>query len=157
LSVVIGVQEREEVEPIITVTAFDQPTRARLITSEQREQDEPVVPVVLRYDANDPLAVHAAFAAEASLDGTPTVWTFARELLDEGLRAPAGTGDVHIWPCGRAQTVMELHSPDGLALVQFDTAVLRRFLRRSYTVVPAGHESLGPGLERGLSALLGRV
>ncbi|MFI0977527.1 SsgA family sporulation/cell division regulator [Streptomyces sp. NPDC021093] len=141
----------------MTITAFDQPTRARLITSEQPEQYERAVPVVLHYDANDPLAVHATFAAEFSLDGTPAVWTFARELLDAGLRAPSGSGDVHIWPCGRAQTVVELHSPDGLALVQFDTAVLRRFLLRSYAMVPAGQEDLGPGLERGLATLFGGV
>ncbi|MCX5206231.1 SsgA family sporulation/cell division regulator [Streptomyces sp. NBC_00237] len=147
----------------MTIAAFDQPTRARLITSEQPEQPEQLeqyetaVPVVLHYDANDPLAVRATFAAEASLDGTPVSWTFARELLNAGLRAPSGSGDVHIWPCGRAQVVVELHSPDGLALVQFDTAVLRRFLLRSYAIVPAGHEDLGPGLERGLSALFGGV
>lgn len=137
-----------------TTVAFDQPTRARLITPEQYEL---TVPAILRYDPADPLAVRVTFAAEVSLDGNPTAWTFARDLLAAGLRAPSGNGDVHIWPCGRAQTVVELHSPDGLALVQFDTSALRRFLLRSYALVPIGHENLGPSLDRGLSALLGGV
>ncbi|NEA01265.1 SsgA family sporulation/cell division regulator, partial [Streptomyces sp. SID10116] len=69
-----------------------------------------------------------------SLDGAEVTWIFARELLEEGMSAPAGSGDVHIWPCGRARTVLEFHSHQGLALVQFDKIVLRRFLVRSYAV-----------------------
>jgi hypothetical protein len=153
---VVRTQEQAEVELTMTdaTVAFDQPTRARLITSERYEL---TVPVVLRYDSADPLAVRATFAAEVSLDSTPAIWTFARELLASGLRTPSGHGDVHIWPCGRAQTVVELRSPDGVALVQFTTSALRRFLLRSYALVPAGREDLGPSLDRGLSALLGGV
>lgn len=137
----------------MTVT-LEQSARARLITPEGRERP---VSVVLRYAASDPLALRLTFPSEVSLCGDDVTWTFARQLLDEGLRAPAGDGDVHVWPCGRARTVIEFHSPEGLALVQFDRAALRRFLLRSYAIVPAGGEVEGLDLEQGLSRLLGGV
>ena len=135
-------------------TTFEQPARARLITAENQELP---VPATLRYSSTDPLAVCVDFPAEVCLDGRGATWTFARALLEEGLRGPAGGGDVHIWPCGRDTTVVEFHSPYGLALLQFDTPVLRRFLLRSYAVVGEGQEDLGEAVERGLSALFGSV
>ncbi|MGH4031452.1 SsgA family sporulation/cell division regulator [Actinomycetota bacterium Odt1-20B] len=132
--------------------ALEQPARARLITAEGREHP---VPVTLRYSDSDPLAVQVVFPPDVSLDGAEVTWIFGRRLLEEGLRAPAGSGDVHIWPCGRARTVLEFHAPAGLALVQFDRAVLRRFLQRSYAVVPSGGEADRLDLDRGLARLLG--
>ncbi|MGW7066243.1 SsgA family sporulation/cell division regulator [Streptomyces sp. NPDC054855] len=133
---------------------LEQPARARLVTREGRERP---LPVTLRYVAADPLAVQIVFPPEASLDGAEVTWIFARQLLGEGLRAPVGGGDVHIWPCGRARTVLEFHAPQGLALVQFDRAVLRRFLLRTYAVVGAARETEGLGLDQDLARLLGGV
>lgn len=133
---------------------LEQPTRARLITAENQELP---VPATLRYTAADPLAVCVDFPPEVSLDGEGVSWTFARALLEEGLAGPAGSGDVHIWPCGRSSTVVEFHSPYGLALLQFDTAALRRFLLRTYAVVGAGQEDLGAAVEQGLSSFFGSV
>jgi hypothetical protein len=135
-------------------TTLEQPARARLITAENQELP---VPATLRYGSSDPLAVCVDFPPEVSLDGQGVTWTFARALLEEGLRGPAGGGDVHIWPCGRDVTVVEFHSPYGLALLQFGTPALRSFLLRTYTVVGAGQEDLGEAVERGLSALFGSV
>jgi hypothetical protein len=134
--------------------AIEQPARARLITGEERELP---VPAKLRYTSTDPLAVHMDFPGEASLDGHGATWTFARSLLEAGLRGPAGDGDVHIWPCGQERTVVELHSPYGMALLQFDTSALNRFLLRTYAVVATGEEDLGAVVERGLSSLFGGV
>ncbi|MFK4066486.1 SsgA family sporulation/cell division regulator [Streptomyces sp. NPDC029674] len=133
---------------------LEQPARARLVTPEGRER---ALPVVLRYSAEDPLAIQMTFPSQASLDGAEVTWVFARQLLEDGLVAPTGSGDVHIWPCGRARTVLEFHSHQGLALVQFDKIVLRRFLVRSYAVVPAGGEGAQIDLDEGLSRLLGGV
>ncbi|WP_069773641.1 MULTISPECIES: SsgA family sporulation/cell division regulator [unclassified Streptomyces] len=133
---------------------LEQAVRARLITAEDQELP---VPATLRYDSADPFAVHVDFPAEVSLEGEAVTWTFDRGLLEEGVRGPAGSGDVHIWPCGRTLTVMEFHSPLGMALLQFDTGALRRFLLRSYAVVAAGREDVGAALDRGLQALLGNV
>ncbi|AZM57154.1 SsgA family sporulation/cell division regulator [Streptomyces sp. WAC 01529] len=133
---------------------LQQPTRARLIAPDGHEY---ALPVVLRYSAEDPLAVQITFPSEASLDGMEVTWIFARQLLEDGLSAPAGGGDVHIWPCGRARTVMEFHSLEGLALVQFDDLALRRFLAQSYAVVPAGGEEPSLDLDQDLTRLLGGV
>jgi hypothetical protein len=135
----------------ITLT---QPARARLITAEDHELP---TPATLRYVSGDPLAVHIDFPPDVSLDGEGVTWTFARALLGEGLEAPAGCGDVHIWPCGRSRTVLEFHSPLGLALLQFDTPALRRFLLRTYAVVANGEEELDEAVDRGISALFGSV
>ncbi|MEU5097939.1 SsgA family sporulation/cell division regulator [Streptomyces sp. NPDC020996] len=133
---------------------LEQPARGRLITADEQELP---VPATLRYTSGDPLAVHVDFPPDVSLDGTGVTWTFARSLLEEGLYGPAGGGDVHLWPCGRARTVLELHSPYGLALLQFDTPALSRFLLRTYAVVAAGQEDVGEAVDRGLSALFGSV
>lgn len=110
---------------------LEQPARAALLTPEGHEH---ALPVTLRYAATDPLTVQISFPPEASLDGAEVTWIFARRLMEEGLRTPAGVGDVRVWPCGRARTVLEFRAPRGLALVQFDRAVLRRFLLRTYTL-----------------------
>ncbi|SHH49025.1 SsgA family sporulation/cell division regulator [Streptomyces sp. 3214.6] len=133
---------------------LEQPVRARLITAEDQELP---VPATLRYDSIDPFAVHVDFPPEVSLAGEAVTWTFGRALLEQGVSGPAGSGDVHIWPCGRARTVMEFHSPLGLALLQFDTGALRRFLLRSYAVVAAGQEDVDAAVDQGLQALLGNV
>jgi hypothetical protein len=133
---------------------LEQPVRARLITAEDQELP---VPATLRYDSTDPFAVHVDFPPEVSLAGEAVTWTFGRALLEQGVSGPAGSGDAHIWPCGRARTVMEFHSPLGLALLQFDTGALRRFLLRSYAVVAAGQEDVDAAVDQGLQALLGNV
>ncbi|MFJ3670894.1 SsgA family sporulation/cell division regulator [Streptomyces sp. NPDC090106] len=134
--------------------SVEQRAQGRLITAEERELP---VTATFRYTSADPLAVHIDFPSEISLDGDVVTWTFARSLLEAGVRGPAGAGDVHLWPCGQARTVVELHSPYGLALLQFDTDALGRFLLRSYAVVAAGEEDLGDAVDQGLSALFGTV
>ncbi|MEU6773539.1 SsgA family sporulation/cell division regulator [Streptomyces sp. NPDC046759] len=131
-----------------------QPAPARLITA---EDEEIPVSATLRYTTDDPLAVFVDFPAEASLEGVDVTWTFARSLLDQGLRSPAGHGDVQIWPYGRTRTVVEFHSPHGLALLQFPASALRRFLLRTYAAVGPGQEDLAGVVERGLSTLFGSV
>ncbi|MFH9979133.1 SsgA family sporulation/cell division regulator [Streptomyces sp. NPDC017179] len=135
-------------------TTLEQTARARLITADGREIS---VPAVLRYVSTDPLAVHMDFPPEASLDGEAVSWTFARVLLEEGIEGQAGAGDVHLWPCGGSRTVLELHSSSGLALLQFDTPALHRFLLRSYAVVAPGREDLTAAVDHGLSAIFGTV
>ncbi|MFD3910580.1 SsgA family sporulation/cell division regulator [Streptomyces sp. NPDC058603] len=131
-----------------------QSATARLITDAPHPK---TVSVTLRYDGADPLAIRVVFPPEVSLNGDEVVWAFARDLLESGLRLPSGEGDVQVWPCGRAQIVVEFHSPDGVAVVQFDTAPLRRFLDSSYAMVPAGQERHDIEVETELSKLLHRT
>ncbi|MEU3051349.1 SsgA family sporulation/cell division regulator [Streptomyces sp. NPDC006984] len=134
--------------------SVEQSVLARLISNAPHPSG---VPVVLRYRRSDPLAVRMVFPAEVCLSESAVTWTFARSLLDGGLRAPTGDGDVHIWPCTRSQTMVELRSPEGVALLQFDSASLRRFLLHTYAAVPAAHESAAMDIERALATLLGEA
>lgn len=104
--------------PMITEHA-----RARLITD---GPDPRPVPVILRYDASaDPRQVRVAFPGG-------TEWTIGRDLLERGLRSPVRQGAVLVWPCGRAQLVVERHAADGVQVFQFDVAPLIRFLHRTH-------------------------
>ncbi|NAZ83547.1 SsgA family sporulation/cell division regulator [Kineococcus sp. R8] len=100
------------------------------------------VPASLHYGADDPYAIHAVFRG----GDTDVEWVFARDLLREGLVAPAGEGDVHVRPCpqtadGRARVLLRLSSPDGNAELEADEADVRRFLRRADALVPPGRET----------------
>ncbi|MET9498890.1 SsgA family sporulation/cell division regulator [Streptomyces sp. NPDC006552] len=141
--------------PTTLPPAFAQPARARLVAAQGPGGPERAVTVSLRYACADPLAVHLVFPAAVTLAGTDVTWEFARTLLDEGLRRPAGAGDVHVWPWDGARTVIELHAPEGMAVVHFDTSTLHRFLRRTYALVAAGAEDVTGGVDRALAALLG--
>ncbi|UUU33303.1 SsgA family sporulation/cell division regulator [Streptomyces sp. CA-210063] len=107
----------------------EQYARAHVVTDSPEDHD--TVPVILRYDAD-------TSAVRVGLPG-PAEWAFPRDLLERGLRAPTTAGQVSIWPCGRVQAVMEFHSAQGVAVMQFDTKALIRFLRRTYTATPVAH------------------
>jgi hypothetical protein len=133
---------------------LDQPVRARLVTPGSTDLS---IRPTLRYRAAEPFAVHIDFPAHVSADEDGVTWAFARSLLEEGLDAAAGMGDVRIRPCGRSRTVVEFHAPHGMAAIRFGTAALRRFLQRSYAVVEPGREDLGPELDNVLMSLLDGV
>ncbi|GAB2754988.1 SsgA family sporulation/cell division regulator [Streptomyces bullii] len=111
------------------MSVVEQYARAHILTDSDVQvlDEQGAVPVKLRYDPErDPRSVGVG------LPGTGPEWTFSRSLLEQGLRAPAESGDVRVWPCGRVQAVVEFHSPDGVSVVQFETKALLRFLRRTY-------------------------
>jgi hypothetical protein len=113
------------------MSAVEQYARAHIVTdtADSAEDEHRAVPVALRYDPEaDPRQVRI------TLPG-PHEWVFPRELLEKGLRAPVAGGDVRVWPCGRVQAVMEFHSAQGVAVVQFDAKALIRFLRRTNAAV----------------------
>ncbi|WP_405881862.1 SsgA family sporulation/cell division regulator [Streptomyces sp. NBC_01136] len=108
--------------------AVEQYARAHIVTdtNDSFDDEHPAVPVALRYDPeDDPRRVHM------TLPG-PHEWVFSRELLEKGLRGPVSSGEVSVWPCGRVQAIVEFHSSQGVAVVQFDSKTLIRFLRRTY-------------------------
>ncbi|AQS69168.1 SsgA family sporulation/cell division regulator [Streptomyces pactum] len=125
------------------MSVVEQYARAHILTDADLpdEDDGGAIPVVLRYDPDrDPRSVRVALPARGPGPGSRE-WTFSRALLEQGLRAPAGSGEVRVWPCGRVQAVVEFHSPQGCSVVQFETKALMRFLRRTYTAVaqPVAH------------------
>ncbi|MCZ9350088.1 SsgA family sporulation/cell division regulator [Streptomyces mutabilis] len=114
------------------------------------------VPARLAYYADDPYAVHVTFHIDS---GHPVHWTFARDLLVEGVFRPCGHGDVRVWPSkadGRSVVLMALSSPDGDALLEAPSAQVSAWLERTLRAVPPGTEGGQLGLDDGLAELLAR-
>jgi hypothetical protein len=108
----------------------------------------------LRYDCDDPYAVHLSFPASP---GDPIEWVFARSLVADGLSAPAGHGDVRIWPSPENRTgpvYVELCSPSGQALFAVPRPVLAGFVARCHCLVPPGAEPEYVDLDAELDLLL---
>ncbi|WAX79592.1 SsgA family sporulation/cell division regulator [Streptomyces sp. KMM 9044] len=116
------------------MNVVEQYARAQLVADADAPQSVGrTVPVRLSYDpGRDPRAVRVTLSGPAGHE-----WSLRRELLERGLRAPAGSGDVQVWPCGRVQVVVEFHSAQGVFMVQFETKALTRFLRRAHVAAAA--------------------
>lgn len=120
-------------------------------------------PVCIGYDRNDPYAVRLCFpavghpAAPGWADEDAPSWTFARELIADGLHKPTGEGDVHVWPCGPDLTMVELRTDAGNAMLALAARELRTFLFLSYAEVPPGYESGYLELDQQLHDLMGRA
>ncbi|MFF8846718.1 SsgA family sporulation/cell division regulator [Streptomyces sp. NPDC015127] len=109
--------------------------RGRIVTDAPQYR---AVRVSLSYDpVEDPQTVCFSFPSGKE-------WTFPREVLESGLNAPVRRGDIEIWPCGRVQAVVEFHTRDGVAVVQFDAKALSRFLRHTYAAAPAAQPARAP-------------
>lgn len=108
----------------------------------------------LTYDPADPYAVRMKLDARC---GSVT-WTFARELLAEGIFTPSGDGDVQVWPClsnnGEAVVIVELCSPDGTALLQTPARPVAEFVAAMWDAVPAGTESAQINMDSLVTRLL---
>lgn len=110
------------------MSVVEQYARAHVVTDSVESED--TVRVLLRYDSEtDPRSVHVNLPG---VHDDPQDWEVSRDLMERGLRAPASSGDVSMWPCGRVQAVMEFHSAEGVEVMEFDAKVLIRFLRQTY-------------------------
>jgi len=112
------------------------------------------VPARLSYRTDDPYAVHVTFHIGSD---HPVNWTFARELLVEGVLRPCGHGDVRVWPtqvAGRSVVLMALSSPEGDALLEAPAAQVSAWLERTLRTVPPGSEAEQLGIDDGLAELL---
>ncbi|WP_328481602.1 SsgA family sporulation/cell division regulator [Streptomyces sp. NBC_00377] len=132
-------------------TVVERELELRLILSPERSIP---VPARLGYRGDDPFAVHVAFHINSE---HPVDWTFARELLVEGVFRPCGHGDVRVWPTkveGRSVVLMALSSPDGDALLEAPAEQVSAWLERTLRAVPPGTEGERLGLDDGLADLL---
>ncbi|MFI5796098.1 SsgA family sporulation/cell division regulator [Streptomyces sp. NPDC051677] len=132
-------------------TVVERELELKLILSPERSIP---VPARLSYRSDDPFAVHVAFHINSE---HPVNWTFARELLVEGVFRPCGHGDVRVWPSkadGRSVVLMALSSPDGDALLEAPAAQVSAWLERTLRVVPPGTEGEQLGLDEALADLL---
>lgn len=110
----------------------------RMVVDDERSID---VPCSLEYRAEEPYAVRATFRTGAA----DIEWTFARDLISEGMTRPAGEGDVVVWTeiAGpKPLVVLALNSPSGQAVLEVDRSVIEVFLARTYDIVPAGSETM---------------
>jgi len=127
----------------------------RLIVPQQA-----AVPLVasLHYSSADPYAIRVSF--HVGLD-EPVEWTFARELLANGLKGRDGIGDVRVWPApSEADDTSEqvlhvgLSSPYGAAFFEAAMHEINDFLRRTWRIVPAGQEADFVDVEAELTDIL---
>jgi hypothetical protein len=112
---------------------------------------DPTLPVGARltYVANDPYAVQMSFRTG---DGMVT-WTFARELLFDGMRRPTGEGDVFLEPDGDGVRLV-LTAPTGMAEFALDAFDLAVFLEETSNLVPRGQEYRAIDFDAELARLL---
>jgi sporulation and cell division protein SsgA len=122
-----------------------------------------IVPLVasLYYSGTDPYAIRMAFHVGTD---EPVEWIFARDLLAAGIESRQGEGDVQVWPSEPADSQdggdddivlnIELSSPFGQAHFEAPAEAMSAFLRRTYTIVPAGKESTFVDIESELNELL---
>ncbi|MGW9437017.1 SsgA family sporulation/cell division regulator [Streptomyces sp. NPDC055607] len=96
----------------------------------------------LVYSSSDPFAIAVEFYVHEHMLAR---WLISRESLQEGLYVRSGEGDVIISPYGtgrRQMVLITLQSTDDNRrdfLLEASTA--KRFLRRTYGLVPVGTES----------------
>ncbi|MDT8913806.1 SsgA family sporulation/cell division regulator [Amycolatopsis sp. PS_44_ISF1] len=92
----------------------------------------------LEYDPSDPYAIAVGYHAGPGV----VRWLFGRDLLADGLLAPAGDGDVRVRPAADdSRVIVELNAPDGSAVLEAPASELADFLDRTYDEVPAGEEA----------------
>ncbi|MEV0091844.1 SsgA family sporulation/cell division regulator [Streptomyces sp. NPDC050738] len=132
-------------------TVVERELELKLVLSPERSIP---VPARLTYRTDDPYAVHISFHIASD---TPVNWTFARELLVEGVFRACGHGDVRIWPTkveARNVICIALTSPDGDALLEAPSAQVSAWMERTLRIVPPGSETAQLGIDEGLAELL---
>lgn len=118
-------------------TAIERELEMHLVLSPERNLP---VPARLTYRSDDPYAVHIAFHVGSEV---PVQWTFARELLVEGIFRPCGQGDVRVWPTKideRGIICIALSSPDGDALLEAPSTAVSAWLEKTLRAVAPGTE-----------------
>ncbi|HET7529458.1 MAG TPA: SsgA family sporulation/cell division regulator [Mycobacteriales bacterium] len=111
----------------------------------------------LRYDPADPFAVSLAIGVDC---GEPVVWTFARELLADGVNSPSGEGDITIEPDmsdGFSINDRQLRitlATDCMATMLAPADRIVEFLVETFAVVPTGAELDRVDLDAEIAALL---
>ncbi|HSP38470.1 MAG TPA: SsgA family sporulation/cell division regulator [Frankiaceae bacterium] len=103
----------------------------------------PPLPVTSQFSfsRHDPYAITLRFL----VDGDHWVtWIFARDLLEQGITASIGEGDVQIWPGeqdGARCVFLHTRSPHGAATFVLSLTIVVEFLLSTLAVVPSGTES----------------
>ncbi|MBO1332672.1 SsgA family sporulation/cell division regulator [Streptomyces sp. VRA16 Mangrove soil] len=142
----------------ISETIVQQRSDTVTFTAHVRSLDRPPIPVLteLQYRISDPYAVRMSLGPPS---GPRVPWVFARELLSNGLQHATGSGDVLVMPA-------QGHHPDALhvilkngprtAVIELGATEVSDFLRRTFSLVPAGTESAHLNWD-GITSLFGPI
>ncbi|MBB5121760.1 hypothetical protein AF335_08920 [Streptomyces eurocidicus] len=108
----------------------------------------------LEYRSDRPYEVTASFrhAGRAAVS-----WTFARELLLDGLSAFTGDGDVSVWVLNHDsghRVYLSLFSRSGLCLLSARAADIAAWCRETTELVPVGSEHEHYDIDAELRAIL---
>ena len=130
-------------------------TERRLITIDTAMslivgEDRYPVSAQLTYCSDEPFSLGLSLVLG---DADPVDWMFSRDLLLQGVRLPAGHGDIQIYPTRQGIAIV-LHSPDGDAELLADPEDLIAFAEAVEAVVPLGRESDYYCLDAELACLL---
>ena len=107
------------------------------------------VSATFSYRVADPFAVVVVF----SVGEVATQWTFARDLLRDGLTVASGLGDVLVSPAFGGLVQVTVRSPDGAAVLLCDRSVLQGFVDEVFAVVPEESQSGALAVDRFLADL----
>jgi Streptomyces sporulation and cell division protein, SsgA len=105
--------------------------RFELLDPTRPAGDDPItVRALLRWASTDPHTVAVVFRPGTAVEVT---WLVGRDLLADGLRGPAGLGDVSVLPDLRSSMYRELvlSTPAGQRGLRFPVAALVAFLERT--------------------------
>ncbi len=114
------------------------------------ELGHPMVSAELRYATQQPFCVQLSLSLD---DSPPVEWVFARDLVIQGVRLPAGHGDIQLYPVDGG-VIIELHSPDGDAHLLANSTDLMAFADAIEKAVPLGRENEFYSLDAELASLL---
>jgi hypothetical protein len=93
------------------------------------------------YRADDPYAVMMSISRPS---GRWIDWLMARDLVVEGMLAPAGLGDVRVAPYTDEEfdiVEVKIGDDEGFAALEFDRELMERFLSTTFDVVGLGTEA----------------
>jgi hypothetical protein len=106
-------------------------------------------PVLFGWRHSDPHAVTVEFTQ------VNVTWVLDRELLNEGLSAPVGIGDVHIAPANNYGWIeIGLFSPDAATQFELPGPDVADFLHATTDVIPIGEELLWTSIDDAIEKLL---
>jgi hypothetical protein len=124
---------------------------AKVVPTRLVDHEGDRVTATFSYRVDEPYAVAAALVA----GDIEIEWTFARDLLFDGLSFPTGEGDVLVAPGTNDQVQLTLRSSDGAAGLLCDRTAVQEFVERIYAAVPAGDESGHLDMDELLAQLAG--
>lgn len=102
----------------------------------------------LPLDAQFLFSRECPYAVEATFGAEQTRWTFARDLLLNGIFESAGEGDICVWPTlsedGKAAVILQLTSqnPGRDAYLQIPTKVIANFIQETDLFAAIGQEAV---------------